>query len=147
MHLYCCKWPYFIFYLFWVVFHCIHHIFVIHSPIGAHLGCFHVSAVVNSSAVSGERWSLHSVVTALYARIICHSIQGAGGGGDRDSSSGVPTCVHLFYFPTQPMCCPIQYSVARDFCSIKIHRFSLYKIASNKNQFLIFDPCACVWIP
>ena len=27
---------------------------------------------------------------------------GLVGGGDRDNSSGVPTCVPLFYFPTQP---------------------------------------------
>ena len=38
----------------WVIFYCIYiyHIFFIHSSVNGHLGCLHVSAIVNSAALS-----------------------------------------------------------------------------------------------
>ena len=38
----------------WAIFYCIYiyHIFFIHSSVNGQLGCFHVSAIVNSAALS-----------------------------------------------------------------------------------------------
>ena len=41
----------FILFYGWVIFHCMYHIFI-HSSVGEHLGCFHVLAIVNSTAVN-----------------------------------------------------------------------------------------------
>ena len=43
-----------LFFYGWVIFHCMHiyHIFFIHSSVDGYLGCFHVLAIVNSSAVN-----------------------------------------------------------------------------------------------
>ena len=56
VHPCCCRWYYFILFYGWGVFHCvyiyIHHIFLIHSSVDRHLGCFHVLAIVAGAAVN-----------------------------------------------------------------------------------------------
>ena len=50
------KWHYFVLFYDWVVFHwvCIpwYHIFLIHSNVDQHLGCFHVLTMVNSATMN-----------------------------------------------------------------------------------------------
>uniref|UniRef100_A0A8D0P9D4 Uncharacterized protein n=1 Tax=Sus scrofa TaxID=9823 RepID=A0A8D0P9D4_PIG len=39
-----------LFFLWLSIFHCVYHIFLTQSNVSGHLGCFHVSAIVNSAA-------------------------------------------------------------------------------------------------
>ena len=46
------KWHYLILFNGWVIFHCIYVPHFLYSSVNRHLGCFHVSAVVNSASVN-----------------------------------------------------------------------------------------------
>ena len=66
----------------WVIFYCIYiyHIFFIHSSVNGHLGCLHVSAIVNSAALSMGRGVRVSFQIILFSRYMPYSeITGAYG--------------------------------------------------------------------
>ena len=77
LHLYCCKWHYFILYNDWVIFPCIYvYIFLIHSSVDGHLGCL--------------SWLLQTVLQwtlrYLYSFELCFSLNICLGIGFQGSS-------------------------------------------------------------
>jgi len=58
----------------------IHHIFLIHSFVDGHLGCFHVLAIVNSAAVNIQVYVFFS------RKVLSGYMPRSGIAGSRDSS-------------------------------------------------------------
>jgi len=69
------KWHCFIHFNGWVIFHCVYHIFLIHSSVGGHLliGCFCALATVNSAAMNISMHVYFQIKVFIFSRCIRRS--------------------------------------------------------------------------
>ena len=87
-----------LFFIGWVVFHCIlYHIFI-HSSVCEHLNCFHVLAIVSTAAVKKLVFQIQGQRFGLRFRV---RVPTQWGNGDPRKSNAVLSCFsHVWLFST-----------------------------------------------